>query len=626
MNHYSGLRNALIAFFLLLSALYALPNIFGSDLAVQVSSAGDAAIEQSDLAKITDTLKVKNIHYKSAALSNRRILVRFDDNASQLSAKDLLKTELGRNYVVALNLAPSVPLWLSDLGGRAMSLGLDLRGGVHFLLEVDMQAVLAMSIDKYYNELRTLLREDRLYKSIKKDGDNIAIRFKTLELKEKALARIKSDVSDLIVLETDNQDELLIQVGISDDAQKIAKSSALKQNITTLRNRVNELGVAEPIIQQQGLERIVVQLPGVQDTARAKEILGAVATLEFRLVDEKNDTQTAIQSGRTPIGSKLYYFKDGRPLLLKTRVITTGENITGASSGIDQENNIPMVNITLDSAGGRAMLDTTKKYLHHRMAVVFIENQVETITDKDGRVVLDKKGNPLKKRTTTKDIINAATIQGTFSSRFQITGIDSAREARNLALLLRAGSLSAPIEIIEERTIGPSLGADNIQKGVLSVIVGFVLVLIFMAVRYRVFGLVANVALTLNLVMIVAVLSLLQATLTLPGIAGIVLTVGMAVDANVLIFERIKEELGSQSNIQKAISSGYDKAVLTIADANITTLIAALVLFSFGTGPIKGFAITLSIGIVTSMFTAIIVSRAIINKIYGGKKLKELSI
>ncbi|HIM95032.1 MAG TPA: protein translocase subunit SecD, partial [Gammaproteobacteria bacterium] len=551
-------------------------------------------------------------------LSNRRILVRFENNESQLSAKDLLKIELGRNYVVALNLAPSVPLWLSDLGGRAMSLGLDLRGGVHFLLEVDMQAVLSMSIDKYYNELRTLLREGRLYKSINKEGDSIAIRFKTLELKDKALARIKSDLSDLVVLETGSQDELLVQVGISDDAQKIAKSSALKQNITTLRNRVNELGVAEPIIQQQGLERIVVQLPGVQDTARAKEILGAVATLEFRLVDEKNDPQTAIQSGRTPAGSKLYYFKDGRPLLLKTRVIATGENITGASSGVDQENNTPMVNITLDSAGGRSMLDTTKKYLYSRMAVVFIENKVETLRKKDGKIV--------KKRSTTKDIINAATIQGTFSTRFQITGIDSAREARNLALLLRAGSLSAPIEIIEERTIGPSLGADNIEKGVLSVIVGFALVLLFMAIRYRVFGLVANVALTLNLVMIVAVLSLLQATLTLPGIAGIVLTVGMAVDANVLIFERIKEELGAQSNIQKAISSGYDKAVLTIADANITTLIAALVLFSFGTGPIKGFAITLSIGIVTSMFTAIIVSRAIINKIYGGKKLKELSI
>jgi len=342
-----------------------------------------------------------------------------------------------------------------------------------------------------------------------------------------------------------------------------------------------------------------------------------VATLEFRLVDEENDPQIAVRTGRSPIGSKLYYFKDGRPLLLKTRVITTGENITGASSGIDQESSTPQVNITLDNAGGRAMLDTTKKYLNHRMAVVFIENKVETI----------RKGEKIvKKRTTTKDIINAATIQSTFSSRFQITGIDSAREARNLALLLRAGSLSAPIEIVEERTIGPSLGADNITKGILSVIVGFVLVLFFMAFRYRVFGMVANVALTLNLVMIVAVLSLLQATLTLPGIAGIVLTVGMAVDANVLIFERIKEELGAGSNIQQAISSGYDKAVLTIADANITTLIAALVLFSFGTGPVKGFAITLSIGIITSMFTAIIVSRAIINKIYGGKKIQELSI
>jgi protein-export membrane protein SecD len=524
---------------------------------------------------------------------------------------------LGRNYVTALNLAPSVPLWLADLGGKAMSLGLDLRGGVHFLLEVDMDAVLLMSIDKSYNELRTVLRADRLYKSIKKEGKSIAIRFKQADLKDKAVELIKSEFNDLVILETDNQDELLINIGISESSQKEAKNSALKQNITTLRNRVNELGVAEPIIQQQGLERIVVQLPGVQDTARAKEILGAVATLEFRLVDEKNDAQTAIQSGRTPIGTKLYYFKDGRPLLLKTRVIATGENITGAASGIDQENSIPMVSITLDNAGGRSMLDTTKKYLHHRMAVVFIENKVETVIEN---------GKTVKKRSTTKDIINAATIQGTFSNRFQITGIDSAREARNLALLLRAGSLSAPIEIIEERTIGPSLGADNIEKGVISVIVGFVFVLFFMLVRYRVFGMVANIALTLNLVMIVAVLSLLQATLTLPGIAGIVLTVGMAVDANVLIFERIKEELGANSNIQKAISSGYDKALLTIADANITTLIASLVLFSFGTGPIKGFAITLSIGIITSMFTAIIVSRAIINKIYGGKDLQELSI
>ncbi|SMN11239.1 Protein-export membrane protein SecD (TC 3.A.5.1.1) [uncultured Candidatus Thioglobus sp.] len=617
MNQYSSLKNALIAFSLLLASLYALPNIFGSDLAVQVSSAGDRVIANSDLNKITNALKNKSIDYKSIVLSNRRILVRFDDNVSQLLAKDLLKTTLGRQYVIALNLAPSVPLWLADLGGKAMSLGLDLRGGVHFLLEVDMYAVIATSIDKHYNELRRLLRAERLYKSIKKEGGRLVIDFKTPEKKDKALEIIKSELSDLVVFDVPKQEALTVSFIISDAAKSEAKKHALKQNITTLRNRVNELGVAEPIIQQQGTERIVVQLPGVQDTARAKEILGAVATLEFRLVDGKNDPQIAVRSGRAPIGSKLYYFKDGRPLLLKTRVITTGENITGAASGVDQDSSTPMVNITLDSVGGRAMLDTTKKYLHHRMAVVFIENKVETIS---------RKGKTTKKRTTTKDIINAATIQGTFSNRFQITGIGSAREARNLALLLRAGSLSAPIEIIEERTIGPSLGADNIEKGVLSVIVGFALVLLFMVARYRVFGLVANVALTLNLVTIVAVLSLLQATLTLPGIAGIVLTVGMAVDANVLIFERIKEELANNVNIQKAISSGYDKAVLTIADANITTLIASLVLFSFGTGPIKGFAITLSIGIITSMFTAIIVSRAIINKIYGDKKVEELSI
>jgi len=617
MNHYPGWKNALIAFFLLISALYALPNIFGSDLAVQVSSAGDNVISQTDLNKIEGILKSQDIDYKSAGLSNRRILVRFNNNSSQLSAKESLKDELGRNYVVALNLAPSVPIWLSDFGGKAMSLGLDLRGGVHFLLEVDMQAVLSRSIDKYHNELRALLRADRLYKSIKKDNETIVVSFKHSSLKEKALSLIKSEVGDLVIVDIDGEDELTSTFAIGESAQREVTKGALKQNITTLRNRVNELGVAEPIIQQQGSNRIVVQLPGVQDTARAKEILGAVATLEFRLVDEKNDTQTAIQSGKTPIGSKLFYFKDGRPLLLKTRVIATGENITGAASGIDQENNVPMVNITLDSPGGRAMLETTKKYLHHRMAVVFIENKIETIS---------VNGSTIKKRTTTKDIINAATIQGTFSNRFQITGIDSSREARNLALLLRAGSLSAPIEIIEERTIGPSLGADNIEKGILSVISGFLLVLIFMAIRYRLFGLVANVALTLNLVMIVAVLSIIQATLTLPGIAGIVLTVGMAVDANVLIFERVKEELRANTNIQKAISAGYDKALLTIADANITTLIASLVLFSFGTGPIKGFAITLSIGIVTSMFTAIVVSRGIINIIYGERKVKELSI
>ncbi len=615
MNHYPVWKNALIVFFLFLSALYALPNIYGSDLAIQISGTGDYVVQDRDVKNIKKTLVENEIDYKSMGLVDRRILIRFEDSQSQLSSKTLLKDALSRNYVVALNLAPSIPQWLSNIGGKAMSLGLDLRGGVHFLLEVDMDAVVSMAIDRYYNDLRTTLREDRLYKSIRKEGNLLVVSFKTENLKTEAKKLIKDKLSDLMIVEGSETD-LQLSLEISSEAQNAAKSGALKQNITTLRNRVNELGVAEPIIQQQGSERIVVQLPGVQDTARAKEILGAVATLEFRLVDEKNDLQTAVQSGKIPVGSKLYKFKDGTPLLLKTSVIVTGENIVDAASGVDQDNG-PMVSINLDNAGGRTMLETTKEFLHHRMAVVYIENKVETIVED---------GNTVKKRSKTQDIINAAVIQGTFSNRFQITGLDSAREARNLALLLRAGALSAPIEIIEERTIGPSLGADNIQKGLISVLVGFAMVLLFMGWRYRVFGLVANLALTINLVTIVSILSMLQATLTLPGIAGIVLTVGMAVDANVLIFERIKEELKLNKNIQKAISAGYAKALLTIADANITTLIASLVLFSFGTGPVKGFAVTLSIGIITSMFTAIIFSRAVINLTYGGRKVEELSI
>ena len=615
MNHYAPWKNTLVVFFLFITSLYALPNIYGSDLAIQITGTGDYVVEENDLEGIHNSLVENAIDFKSVELINSNILIRFNDSKSQLSSKALLKDTLSRNYVVALNLAPSIPQWLSGLGGNAMSLGLDLRGGVHFLLEVDMEAVVSTSIDRYYNELRTLLRKDKLYKKIRKEDNLLVASFKTEKQKNEAKKLIKKDLADLIIIEG-SESELEVSLEMSSNAQKVAKSSALNQNITTLRNRVNELGVAEPIIQQQGSERIVVQLPGVQDTARAKEILGAVATVEFRLVDEQNDVQTAIQSGKIPSGSKLYKFKDGRPLLLKTTVIATGENIVDASSSVDQDNQ-PNVSIVLDNSGGRTMLETTKEFLGYRMAVVFIENQVETIIEN---------GKTVKKRSKTQDIINAATIQGTFSNRFQITGLDSSREARNLALLLRAGSLSAPIEIIEERTIGPSLGADNIQKGLISVLVGFALVLVFMGWRYRVFGLVANVALTLNLITIVSILSMLQATLTLPGIAGIVLTVGMAVDANVLIFERIKEELRSTKNIQKAISAGYEKALLTIADANITTLIASLVLFSFGTGAIKGFAVTLSIGIITSMFTAIIVSRAMINLIYGGKKIKELSI
>ncbi len=618
MYKYSTLKNIAIAIILTIAIIYALPNIFGSNLAVQISPSDTTVLNASHLQKVDNILKTKKIPFISTTLKDNRILIRFTNSANQLAGQSILKQELDRRFVVALNLAPATPDWLSIIGGKPIYLGLDLRGGVHFLLEVDMDAVISAAIERFYNEARTLLRKQRLYKSIKRQNNTILVEFKNDNLRQQAISLLESDLTDLLIISEDIDSKPYIKLSMKDDSIAETKSAALKQNITTLKNRVNELGVAEPVIQRQGKNRIVVQLPGVQDTARAKEILGAVATLEFRLVDEKNDAQTAIKSGRSPIGSKIYRFRDGRALLLKKRIIATGENITNATSGISQDNNSPMVSITLDNVGGKAMLSTTKKYLHHRMAVVFIENKVETIL-KDGKIH--------KKKTRTEDIINAAVIQGVFSNRFQITGLDSTREARNLALLLRAGSLSAPIEIIEERTIGPSLGQDNINKGFISVVIGFVLVLLFMLWQYKVFGMVANIALILNLVMIVTVLSLLQATLTLPGIAGIVLTVGMAVDANVLIFERIREELrASSSAVRKAISSGYDKALLTIADANITTLIAALVLFSFGTGPIKGFAVTLSIGILTSMFTAIIVSRAIVNYIYDKPNVKELKI
>jgi preprotein translocase subunit SecD len=570
-----------------LAIFYALPNIFGTNFAVQLSANNNQNISPQQIERVQTILEQNNIAYQNIDLQENKIIATFTDNTNQLLAQDILKQNLGRNFIISLNLVSAMPDALSELGGKALSLGLDLRGGVHFLLEVDSKAVFDNLFDNNFNSVRTELRKKRLYKTIKKVDNTIVITARNPSQNGEIVKIIQDNFENLVRV-----DENALVFALDENAIKEAKHNAIKQNITTLKNRVNELGVAEPIIQQQGLERIVVQLPGVQDSSRAKEILGSVATIEFRMVDEDG------------IG-KIYYFKDGTPLRLKNRIIAAGDNITGASSGIDNDGN-PMVSITLDSAGGKAMLVNTKKNLHKRMAVVFIENKVNTIY---------KNGKAVKKRTTTKDIINVATIQGTFSTRFQITGLDSAREARNLALLLRAGALSAPIEIIEERTIGPSLGADNINQGLLSIIGGLILVLIFMLVKYRVFGLVADIVLLVNLVAIVAALSLLQATLTLPGIAGIVLTVGMAVDANVLIFERIKEEVINNSLVD-AIKLGYEKAFSTIVDANITTLIAAVILFSFGTGPIKGFAVTLSIGIITSIFTAVVLSRILINLIY----------
>lgn len=597
---------------------YAMPNLFGDDPAVQVSPAQVGQFNQQTTEQIETTLAQAGLVPKSMVFDGQQYLIRFDDVETQLRANDLIRETFGRQAIVALNLAPATPNWLRSLGGQPMYLGLDLRGGVHFLMDVDMDAAVEGAYRRFDDEIRVLLRDARIrYQAIDYQTETLRVVFRTPDARDEGFSLLSREYrNELESRSLDEEGQALIELRLSSSVIAETKKFALQQNITTLRNRINELGVAEPIIQQQGERRIVVQLPGVQDTARAKEILGATATLEFRLVDERGDAERAVRTGVVPPNSQLYTFRDGRPILLQRSIIVSGESVINAQSGIDAQQGSPQVSVTLDSAGGRRMLATTRDNIGNRMAVVFIESRIETV-ERDGEMV--------RERIVTRDVINAAVIRDQFANRFQITGISSSQEAQNLALLLRAGALAAPMEIVEERTVGPSLGQDNIDQGLMSVIIGFILVLIIMAWRYKTFGLIANVALTLNLVLIVAVLSLMQATLTLPGIAGIVLTVGMAVDANVLIFERIKEEL-KNSSIQTAIHAGYEKAFITIADANITTLLAAIVLFSFGTGPIKGFAITLTIGIITSMFTAILGTRAIVNMLYGNKPVKKLSI
>ncbi|WP_044407225.1 protein translocase subunit SecD [Thiomicrospira microaerophila] len=601
-----------------LGLTYAMPNLFGDDPAVQVSPAQVGQFNAQTTEQIETTLAQAGLVPKSMVFDGQQYLIRFDDVETQLRANDLIRETFGRQAIVALNLAPATPNWLRSLGGQPMYLGLDLRGGVHFLMDVDMDAAVEGAYRRFDDEIRVLLRDARIrYQAIDYQAETLRVLFRTPDARDQGFSLLSREYrNELESRSVDEEGQALIELRLSSRVIDETKKFALQQNITTLRNRINELGVAEPIIQQQGERRIVVQLPGVQDTARAKEILGATATLEFRLVDERGDAERAVRTGVVPPNSQLYTFRDGRPILLQRSIIVSGESVINAQSGIDAQQGSPQVSVTLDSAGGRRMLATTRDNIGNRMAVVFIESRVETV-ERDGEMV--------RERIVTRDVINAAVIRDQFANRFQITGISSSQEAQNLALLLRAGALAAPMEIVEERTVGPSLGQDNIDQGLMSVIVGFILVLIIMAWRYKTFGMIANIALTLNLVLIVAVLSLMQATLTLPGIAGIVLTVGMAVDANVLIFERIKEEL-KNSSIQTAIHAGYEKAFITIADANITTLLAAIVLFSFGTGPIKGFAITLTIGIITSMFTAILGTRAIVNMLYGNKPVKKLSI
>jgi preprotein translocase subunit SecD len=618
MNQYPLWKYLLIAAVLVVGLFFALPNIFGNNPAVQIKADRAAPIDEILETRVVDGLKSLGLEPLRVERDQRNLMLRFADENTQLKAQDYIARELGSQYVVALNLAPATPAWLAELGALPMYLGLDLRGGVHFLMEVDMQGAIRQAEQRYAADLRQMLREEKIrYSGISRlDSGGVLLGFRDNGTRQEAYDLIRRELPELNVTERDDgrQPELLVR--LNEQAIDEVMRFALQQNITTLRNRVNELGVAEPVIQQQGSNRIVVQLPGVQDTAKAKEILGATATLEFRMVDTEHSVQDAL-AGRVPATARLYRETDGSPVLLKRSVMLSGDYITDASSGIDQQSGQPAVFITLDGKGASLFSKRTRDKIGRPMATVYIENKSET-------VLVD--GQEVKKNITEETVINVATIRDQLGKRFQITGLGTTEEARDLALLLRAGALAAPIEIVEERTVGPSLGQENIEQGFRSVVIGFVLVLIFMGVYYKVFGMVANLALTFNLVMIVAVLSMLQATLTLPGIAGIVLTTGMAVDANVLIFERIREEIRNGNTPQASIEAGYQKAFSTIADANITTLIAAIVLFGFGTGPIKGFAITLSIGIATSMFTAIMGTRAVINLYYGGRRVKKLQI
>jgi protein-export membrane protein SecD/preprotein translocase SecF subunit len=566
--------------------------------------------------------KKNEISYRQIELKQDQVLVRFDQVDTQLSAQPLIREELGRDYGVALNLVPATPDWLANLDAMPMFLGLDLRGGVHFLLEVDMPVVLREAEERLVADFKPMLRDAKLrYTTVKRfarDGvTGVELRFRDAESRLQSEELISSDYDGLLIESVDRGGDYWLEVVIGEQLMRENETQALKQNILTLRNRVNELGVAEPMIQQQGRNRVIVQLPGVQDTVRARELLGATATLQFKAVDEGNSLEAAL-AGRVPAGSALYPHRDGSRILLKKRTVLTGEYITNASSGLDSQTGEPLVNVSLDGRGAKIMSSFTGKNIGKRMAVIFIENKKYTATDDEGesRFVEER----------VEEVITAPVIRDQLSARFQISGSMNSREARDLALLLRAGSLAAPMHFVEERTVGPSLGLDNVNQGVRSVVVGLLLVIAFMVAWYRGFGLVANTALALNLMLLVAVLSLLQATLTLPGIAGVVLTVGMAVDANVLIFERIREELGNGNSPQASIHAGFDKAFSTIFDANVTTLIAAAVLFIFGTGPVKGFAVTLSVGIVTSMFTAILVTRALVNMVWGGRSLKSLPI
>ena len=617
LNRYPLWKYLMVVFIIAISALYALPNIYGEDPAIQITGARGASVDLSTLDTVTEALDKQNLSRQSVTLEDGSILVRFNDTDTQISARDIISEALGRDMIVALNLAPSTPDWLESIGAAPMKLGLDLRGGVHFLMEVDMDAAMEKLIGQQEEAFRSELREEKIrYRAIRQfDNQGVEVVLRNAEQLAQAKKVLTAKHQDMTIVESGKDGRFVLSATFLETRMQEIRNYAVEQNITILRNRVNELGVAEPLVQRQGVSRIVVELPGVQDTARAKEILGATATLEFREVDDKADLAAAA-SGRVPAGSELKFDRSGRPVVLKKRVILGGQSITDASSSADEYGR-PQVNISLDSEGGSKMSAFSKKNVGKLMATVFAEYKDSGRKTPEGKVILSKH----------EEVINQATIQTALGRNFRITGIDSTAEAHNLALLLRAGALIAPISIVEERTIGPSMGQQNIDMGIQACIWGMVAVMLFTLVYYRKFGFIANMALVANLVLIIGVMSMIPgATMTLPGIAGIVLTVGMAVDANVLIFERIREELRDGRNPQQAIHQGYANAFSTIADANITTLITAIILFAVGTGAIKGFAVTLSIGIITSMFTAIVGTRCVVNLLYGGKRINKLSI
>lgn len=615
LNKYPLWKYLLILLVLALGLLYAFPNLYPDDPALQLSTQkATAVVDEQALLRAKNALATANIELKEAELTSAGGTLRFNSGEDQLAAKPIVAAALGDDFVTALNLVPTTPEWLSSLGAGPAKLGLDLRGGVHFLLEVDTPAALKQRLEVSASEMKAVLRKDRVrYRSVDIEDGILSVRFLQSGDLASAEVLLKKEFPEYRYVTRQQADEFYLDVSFTEAAKKEIEVYALQQNLTTLRNRVNELGVAEPLVQRQGSNRIVVELPGVQDTAAAKRIIGATANLEFHLEAGLEDNGADIETLTFRDGS-------GRTARLERDIIITGDSVSDASSSFD-ENGRPQVNISLDGKGGRQMSKVTRSAVGRNMAVVFIEHK-----SRSRFVETDGKMEEVRRSYSEKGIISLATIQTTLGNSFRITGLDSPRESSELALLLRAGALAAPIYFVEERTIGPSLGAENIKLGIDSAQIGLLVVMLFMLVYYKVFGIFANVSLALNIILLMACMSILGATLTLPGIAGIVLTMGMAVDANVLIFSRIREELASGMPSQQAIHSGFNRAFTTILDANITTLLVAVILFAVGTGPVKGFAVTLSLGIITSMFTAIVVTRAQVNLVYGGRKNKKLYI